>query len=228
MLELIFKNFKINPSNRELDYNFMIGLILTIILTTILSYCYRRWSSQGTYSDNQFSRSIFLVTTCTYVIVYIVKESITLSLGLVGALSIVRFRTPIKDPFELAILFVSIAIGIANAAQQYIPSVVLTIIVTLYLVKIKFSEGKFSVFKKLMDHNKKNYVIEIHSLENVSLKDIIENLKQLKINKVTSVSKVNNDNIINLELSIESLSHLDLVREELDKRADISYHINEI
>ena len=206
----------------------MIGLILTIILTTILSYCYRRWSSQGTYSDNQFSRSIFLVTTCTYVIVYIVKESITLSLGLVGALSIVRFRTPIKDPFELAILFVSIAIGIANAAHQYIPSVILSIIVTLYLLSIKFNIGKLFLFKKLKNYNKRNYVVEIHSLKNISLKNVIENLKQLKINKVISVSKVNNENIINLELSIESLSHLDLVREELDKRADISYHINEI
>jgi hypothetical protein len=228
MLEAIIGNLKINPSSRELDHNFMIGLIITIILSAIINYYYRRCMSQGTYSDNQFSRSIFLVTICTYVIVYIVKESITLSLGLVGALSIVRFRTPIKDPFELAILFVSIAIGIANAAEQYIPSVVLSIIVTLYLLSMKFSVGKFFKFKKLKNLNKKNYVVEIHSLENISLKNVIENLKQLKINKVTSISKVNNENIINLELSIESLSHLDLVREELDKRADISYHLNEI
>ena len=69
---------------------------------------------------NNFLLQLF-VTICTYVIVYIVKESITLSLGLVGALSIIRFRTPIKDPFELSIFFLSIAIGIANAVFQYLP-----------------------------------------------------------------------------------------------------------
>ena len=118
MLEAIIRNLKINPSSRELDHNFMIGLIITIILSAIVNYCYRRCMSQGTYSDNQFSRSIFLVTTCTYVIVYIVKESITLSLGLVGALSIVRFRTPIKDPEELSFLFITISIGLGLGANQ--------------------------------------------------------------------------------------------------------------
>jgi len=54
----------------------------------------------------------------------VVKSSLALSLGLVGALSIVRFRTPIKEPEELAYLFIAIAIGLGLGADQRIPTLV--------------------------------------------------------------------------------------------------------
>ena len=64
---------------------------------------------------------------------------IALSLGLVGALSIVRFRTPIKEPEELAYLFICIAAGFGYGANQTIPTTVAVIVILLlvYLVKIK-------------------------------------------------------------------------------------------
>jgi hypothetical protein len=57
-------------------------------------------------------------------IISVVKSSLALSLGLVGALSIVRFRTPIKEPEELAYLFLSIAMGLGLGAEQTLPTVV--------------------------------------------------------------------------------------------------------
>jgi uncharacterized membrane protein YhiD involved in acid resistance len=66
-----------------------------------------------------------------------VKSSLALSLGLVGALSIVRFRTPIKEPEELAYLFIAIAMGLGLGANQTVPTVVagLSIMAVMALMK---------------------------------------------------------------------------------------------
>jgi len=60
----------------------------------------------------------------TVLVISVVKSSLALSLGLVGALSIVRFRTPVKEPEELAYLFVAIAIGLGLGADQTVITVV--------------------------------------------------------------------------------------------------------
>jgi hypothetical protein len=63
------------------------------------------------------------VLLTTVLIITVVKSSLALSLGLVGALSIVRFRTPIKEPEELAYLFIAIAMGLGLGANQTLPTV---------------------------------------------------------------------------------------------------------
>ena len=69
-------------------------------------------------------------------IISIVKSSLSLSLGLVGALSIVRYRAAIKEPEELAYLFITIAIGLGLGANQQLPTIVaFAIIVTTIVVR---------------------------------------------------------------------------------------------
>lgn len=63
-------------------------------------------------------RNLVLVALTTMVIISTVRSSLALSLGLVGALSIVRFRTPVRDPEELALLFVAITVGVGTGASQ--------------------------------------------------------------------------------------------------------------
>ncbi|KGG25112.1 hypothetical protein EV09_0006 [Prochlorococcus marinus str. SS35] len=70
----------------------------------------------------------------TMVIITIVKSSLALSLGLVGALSIVRFRTAIKEPEELVYLFLSIAIGLGLGANQTIITIIGFIVIVSYLI----------------------------------------------------------------------------------------------
>ena len=65
----------------------------------------------------------------TFLVILIVKSSLALSLGLVGALSIVRFRTPIKEPEELIYLFLAIALGLGYGASPIIPTTSIAIII---------------------------------------------------------------------------------------------------
>lgn len=75
----------------------------------------------------------------TILIISVVKSSLALSLGLVGALSIVRFRTPIKEPEELAYLFMAIAMGFGLGANQTVP----TILSSLLILGVMAVIGRF-------------------------------------------------------------------------------------
>ncbi len=96
---------------------FFVQLLIGVLLSTLLQKHFSRYSRS--VSNRQEMRVVlpFLALT-TLLVIAVVKSSLALSLGLVGALSIVRFRTPVKEPEELAYIFVAIAIGLGLGANQ--------------------------------------------------------------------------------------------------------------
>jgi len=96
---------------------FLINLVWAAICAFILSLIYIHW---GTSLSNRrkFASNFMLMTITTTFIILVVRSSVALSLGLVGALSIVRFRTAVKEPEELAYLFFAIGIGIGLGDNQ--------------------------------------------------------------------------------------------------------------
>lgn len=97
--------------------SFLINLIVTAILALILRWFYARF---GTSISNRaaFAQNFVPLSLTTFVIISVIKSSLALSLGLVGALSIVRFRAAIKDPEELTYIFLTIAIGLVTGADK--------------------------------------------------------------------------------------------------------------
>lgn len=104
-------------------FGIILNLALGAVMSLILMLHYNHFS-HSLSNRAAFSRIFPLLITTTLVVITTVKSSLALSLGLVGALSIVRFRTPIKEPEELAYLFVSIAVGLGLGADQRIATVV--------------------------------------------------------------------------------------------------------
>jgi hypothetical protein len=96
---------------------FAINLILAAFLAYLLKYLFISYSSTNS-NKKYFANNFILLAMSTMLIITVVKSSIALSLGLVGALSIVRFRAPIKEPEELVYLFLTIAIGLGLGAGQ--------------------------------------------------------------------------------------------------------------
>ena len=96
---------------------FIISLALTAITAYILKTVYVRFG-QALSNRSIFGNTFVPIAMTTMVIITIVKSSLALSLGLVGALSIVRFRAAIKEPEELVYLFICIAIGLGYGANQ--------------------------------------------------------------------------------------------------------------
>ncbi len=101
----------------------MVNLLIGTALSMILGWHFVTFA-QTLGNRTQLARILPFVALTTVVVISVVKSSLALSLGLVGALSIVRFRTPIKEPEELAYIFLAIAIGLALGADQRLPVVI--------------------------------------------------------------------------------------------------------
>jgi len=118
-----------------LIWPFVVNLLLTGLLCYLLGLIYvhfgRSLSNRAT-----LARNFMAVGMTTMLIITIVKSSLALSLGLVGALSIVRFRTAIKEPEELAYLFLTISIGLGlGAGQQLVTALGFAAIVAVVCLK---------------------------------------------------------------------------------------------
>lgn len=100
----------------------------------------------GVVYDHALNLSLVIMTLLVAVIIVTISTNITLSLGMVGALSIVRYRTAVKNPLDLMFLFWAITSGIAIGAQYYYIAFVAWIVVTLALVFLKRLKGSVGTY----------------------------------------------------------------------------------
>lgn len=95
----------------------VLNLAVGLILSLLVAWYYEHYG-QSLSNRRQFAQLLPVLTLTVALVISIIKSSLALSLGLVGALSIVRFRTAIKEPEELLFLFIAIAIGLGVGADQ--------------------------------------------------------------------------------------------------------------
>ena len=124
-------------------------LILTLVIAFLVGmgifWVYRKCFI-GVVYDHALNLSLVIMTLLVAVIIVTISTNITLSLGMVGALSIVRYRTAVKNPLDLMFLFWAITSGIAIGAQYYYIAFVAWIVVTLalvFLIRLKANAGTY-------------------------------------------------------------------------------------
>ena len=126
-------NLQQGPLGSPVDpWMLLLHLGIAIALGHVLSWHYVRFAHVLS-NKRKFARIFVFIAATTFLMITVVKRSLALSLGLVGALSIIRFRTPIKEPEELAYLFLAIAIGVGLGAELAIPTAVVFAVILLYL-----------------------------------------------------------------------------------------------
>jgi uncharacterized membrane protein YhiD involved in acid resistance len=130
--EQTFQEFLSTQSSQVLLVEFLVNLVLAAGLAYILGHVYRRFG-RALSNRSAFSSNFLPITMTTMLVITIVKSSLALSLGLVGALSIVRFRAAIKEPEELAYLFLSIGVGLGLGAGQRLITLSAFALITLFL-----------------------------------------------------------------------------------------------
>ncbi|MBQ8603254.1 MAG: DUF4956 domain-containing protein [Oscillospiraceae bacterium] len=111
----------------------LVALIIATLLAIYIFYIYRSVTRKTFYSQS-FNISLVGVTIITAAIILVMQSSVVLSLGMVGALSIVRFRTAIKDPMDLMFLFWAISTGIICGAGLAQVAVILSSIITIVII----------------------------------------------------------------------------------------------
>ena len=120
--------------------NMSIGIILGCILCTLVLAVYvfvvYKWIHKNEFYNKNFNLSLIALAVITAAVILTIQSNIVVSLGMVGALSIVRFRTAIKDPLDLVFLFWSIGIGIICGAGftaiAVVTSVALTVVIFIF------------------------------------------------------------------------------------------------
>ena len=112
-----FQEYLASEAAKIIYGDFILNMLIAALLAILLSRAYVNYGNSLSNRKN-FAKNFILITLGTTLIITLVKSSLALSLGLVGALSIVRFRTPIKEPEELTYLYLCIAIGVGLGADQ--------------------------------------------------------------------------------------------------------------
>ena len=203
---------------------FIIAIFLATITSFILKFTYEE-KSRSLSSKHQLSSILPLLTIVTFLVIMIVKSSLALSLGLVGALSIVRFRTPIKEPEDLIYLFLSIGLGIGYGALQLLITTSVFIIIML-IIWIILRKDNISTIN--------NYNLTISfpddSVYKKNNKQVIDNIKSI-CNEVSLIKIEKTQNkLINLYLSVnfqnfEKMQNLTSIY--TDKFSEINFTIYE-
>ena len=202
----------------DLSYQeIVLSLILAAICSAIIKYIYIKYS-KSLSNKKIFSDIFILLSIVTCIVITVVKFSLALSLGLVGALSIVRFRAAIKEPEELVYLFLIIGIGLGAGAGQYKATIILTVfsVIVIYLQN----------FLKKSDKT----IVDTNVLKIECIKDVFETVQ----NEVNQISKNFNINLIlksyNSSDSTCSLTYLLNFESELSekKQSEIIQNFNKI
>ncbi len=119
----------------------VLSLITAVVCALLISYIYKR-NYTGVSFTKSFVLSLILLAMVTSLVIRTINSNLALSLGMVGALSIVRFRTAVKDPVDTIFMFWSITIGIMSGAGLYLTTIIATL-----LLGILYSLSYIIIFK---------------------------------------------------------------------------------
>ena len=176
------------------------SILLTAILALYIFFVYKQVNKKSFYNRN-FNVSLIAISVITAAIILTIQSNIVVSLGMVGALSIIRFRTAIKDPLDLVFMFWAISVGIICGAGfgaiAIVASLVLTIII-LYVSNISVTKDNMILVMNLNDLDAEDNCMEL----------VKKYSKHWKL-RAKSVSKSH----VNLAIEIETEEEKQLMKE---------------
>ena len=200
----------------QMDSIFFIeSILLSALLSFVIQIIYIKFSSSFS-NKYEFSKIFVILGITTAIVISIVKSSLALSLGLVGALSIVRFRAAIKDPEELVYLFLGIAAGLGCGAGQFKITSIGVLLVSITTI--------------LYSYYKKSRKLENSEMLNVSIifsKRIQENYLELLVKAIDpfckkilfiSLASVENQTTFNFDVLIKNFSSISKIEKEIKKK----------
>ena len=110
-----------------------VGCLVGLLIAFVFKRCYR-----GVLYSPSFAMTLMMLTLITTPVVMCIKSDIALSMGMVGALSIVRFRTAVKDPMDTAYMFWALTMGILLGAELYVHALIVVLAISLILMLMTF------------------------------------------------------------------------------------------
>ncbi len=188
-------------------------MLITVLIATYIFMIYRLLNKNSFYNKN-FNLSLIALAVITAAIILTIQSNIVISLGMVGALSIVRFRTAIKDPMDLVFLFWSISIGIICGAGFAIIAVVASIVVTVVVLLFeRMSVGRPAVILLVncSDYKSEKQIMEIVQANCNMSKVKARNLTKSKLDMAIEVKTDKEAQLLESLMNMEQVTSASLV-----------------
>ncbi len=148
--------------------NAALGLLTALIMGAFIYFVYRKFYT-GVIFSRSFAITLVGMTVLTAMVTLAISSNIVISLGMVGALSIVRFRTAIKDPMDLLYLFWAITTGITSGAQMYVLVLVAAVIMVVMIILFYYKQ-----------QNGRIYILVVHYTGDSTGDDVVRSLGKIK------------------------------------------------
>ena len=152
--------------------------MLAAFLCGMIVYAVYRMFYKGVIYNNNFNILLVMTSTVTCFMVIVISSNVVLSLGMVGALSIVRYRTAVKDPLDVGFLFWTVAVGVTCGAGLYLISIMGTVFIALVyimLVKVRSRKHQYLLIVKYQ-----NEAAEAVRRQLMPLKKVLKNKTSTK------------------------------------------------
>lgn len=201
----------------RMSYKHMLFALLFVTAMSLYIFFVYRYVTKTSFYSRQFNMTLPIVSILTAAIVIAMQANLVVSFGMVGALSIVRFRTALKDPMDLGFVFWAISIGIITGTDLYGLAIVTSLLVTIALFGLdliptkeaaqllivngypvnyedeltetisKFT-NKFKIKSKNQNIDSSDYIVELRISDGSDLLDALKNIEG-----ITSLSMLNHD-----------------------------------
>lgn len=164
-----------------------LSLSITFLMAIFIYFVYKKTYNGVLYSKN-FNLTLIMTAITVDAIMMGISGNIILSLGMVGALSIVRFRTAVKDPKDTAFLFWAITVGVINGVAYYELSLIASLFIALvlvflsrtntyepsYMLILKYSEGAYEKIEPLLEKYFKSFFVRSDTRRAETTEKVIE------------------------------------------------------
>lgn len=206
----IFK-YLIETNSSVSVYQVVLAMLIALVLGMFMYVMYKKTYSGVVYSKS-FNQTLVLLSVIVTMVMTIIGGNLALSLGMVGSLSIIRFRTAIKEPKDMAYLFWAIAIGLSCGAEMYVVAVVGSIVIAIMLL----------IFKRdIYDGNTYLVVVRGTKLESGEIEKLIgENTRKWKVRmqnvtgdyeEITYEADLKKNNVSDLAKSLRTINGTEAV-----------------
>jgi len=198
-------------------YDFLINIFITIILSYLMGLIYSKYGNSLS-NRKKLLQTFVLISVTVMLVISIVKSSLALSLGLVGALSIVRFRTAIKEPEELVYFFVAIALGLGMGANQRVVTLIGAAVIIIYIVLQNVNAVKGAV--------QQNLIVTISNAPNLKLDESkIMGILEKYCSKIDlrRLDELKNTTELSLNVEFNSFESIINAKNELKAIGDIEF-----
>ena len=156
--------FSLSTQNLTLP-NVLISLGIAFLLGMVIYFIYKK-TYRGVLYSHSFNLSLIMLSMVTTLVIMCISSAPALSLGMVGALSIVRFRTAVKDPMDTVYMFWAIAEGITVGANFILFSIIGTLVIAVILLVLSFTSNQTGQNYLLVVHYDDRYAKEVTNAVN--------------------------------------------------------------